>query len=465
MRFALFFGNRGFFPGELIASAREEVKSAVEAKGHETLLLPLESTRYGAVETPAEGKIYAAFLKENEGLFDGVIMSLPNFSDENGAVTALKDCGVPILLQAYPDEIGKMDFAHRRDSFCGKLSIMDVFYQYNLPFTVFKPHVIHPSTDVFADQIEKFAAVCRIVKGMKRLTVGAFGARTSAFKTVRFDEFALQKYGITTETVDLSELFDRIKKVDENSNKYKLKMEHLVNYTNWVSAPAGKLELLTRVGTVLDEFIDELGLDCLAFRCWDEIEKQLGVAPCVLLSEMNDRGIASACEMDVSNAITMKALALASDNPAICLDWNNNYGENPDKCILFHCGSVPKSLMVPKTGHITEHPMFKKAFGAGCGWGCNEGRIAANDITYMSSKTEDGRLSFYIGEGQFTSDEIEEAFFGCAGVAHIDNLQEKLLLIGKTGYKHHVSVTTGFIKEAVLEAFGTYLGYDFIDLD
>ena len=300
---------------------------------------------------------------------------------------------------------------------------------------------------------------------MKRLTVGAYTDRTPAFKTVRFDEFTLQKYGITTETVDLSELFDRIKKVDENSDKYKLKMEHLVNYTNWVSAPAGKLELLTRVGNVLDEFIDELGLDCLAFRCWDEIEKQLGVAPCVLLSEMNERGIASACEMDVSNAITMKALALASDNSAICLDWNNNYGDNPDKCILFHCGSVPKSLMVPKTGHITEHPMFKKAFGAGCGWGCNEGRIAANDITYMSSKTEDGRLSFYIGEGQFTSDEIEEAFFGCAGVAHINNLQEKLLLIGKTGYKHHVSVTTGFVKEAVLEAFGTYLGYDFIDLD
>ncbi len=83
MRFALFFGNRGFFPGELIASAREEVKAAVKSKGIDTLLLPSELTRYGAVETPGEGKIYADFLKENEGKFDGVIMSLPNFSDEN----------------------------------------------------------------------------------------------------------------------------------------------------------------------------------------------------------------------------------------------------------------------------------------------------------------------------------------------------------------------------------------------
>ena len=166
MKFALFFGNRGFFPGELIASARDEVKAAVENMGFETILLPSELTRYGAVETPAEGKIYAEFLKQNEGKFDGVIMSLPNFGDETGALAALRDCGVPILIQAYPDEIGKMDFAHRRDAFCGKFSIMDVFYQSNLPFTVFGPHVVHPKSNTFMEHLDKFAAVCRVVKGM-----------------------------------------------------------------------------------------------------------------------------------------------------------------------------------------------------------------------------------------------------------------------------------------------------------
>ena len=155
MRFALFFGNRGFFPGELIASAREEVKAAVENKGFETILLSSELTRFGAVETPAEGKIYAEFLKENEGKFDGVIMSLPNFGDETGAISALRDCGVPILIQAYPDEIGKMDFSQRRDAFCGKFSIMDVFYQGNLPFTVFEPHVVHPSSEIFSGHLPK----------------------------------------------------------------------------------------------------------------------------------------------------------------------------------------------------------------------------------------------------------------------------------------------------------------------
>ena len=46
------------------------------------------ATRYGAVETPKEGEIYAKFLFENKGKFDGVILCLPNFGDETGATAA-----------------------------------------------------------------------------------------------------------------------------------------------------------------------------------------------------------------------------------------------------------------------------------------------------------------------------------------------------------------------------------------
>lgn len=176
MTFALYFGNRGFFPGELIASAREEMKKAVEKLGHKALLLEESATRNGGVETADEGRIYAKFLKEHQGEYDGVILSLPNFGDENGAIAALRDCGVPILIQAYPDEFGKMDFEHRRDAFCGKFSIMDVFYQYRLPYTIFPPHTVHPSTGIFEEQLKKFAAVCRVVNSMRRFTIGAVGA-------------------------------------------------------------------------------------------------------------------------------------------------------------------------------------------------------------------------------------------------------------------------------------------------
>ncbi len=314
------------------------------------------------------------------------------------------------------------------------------------------------------DQVQEFAAVCRIVKGMKRFTVGAVGARTTAFKTVRFDELALQRYGITTETYDLSELLRRVKKFDTATERFKEKKLFLSEYTSWEGVPGEKLDMLSKTACVLDDFIEEYRLDALAIRCWIEIELELGIAPCVLLSALNNKGVAAACELDVGNAVSMRALGLASEQPATVLDWNNNYGDDPEKCILFHCGPVPQHLMAGK-GQIIEHPMFAKSFGPGCGWGCNSGRIAPNTITFCSAKTEDGRLVFYAGEGRITDDPIEKEFFGCAGVAEIPQLQNKLLRIGKAGFRHHVSLTAGLYERALREAFETYLGYDILNIE
>jgi L-fucose isomerase-like protein len=461
--FALYFGNRGFFPESLIAIARKEVSETLKKLGYSSLMMDSHLTRYGAVETAEEGRKYAKFLESNCGKFDGVILVLPNFGDENGAAAALQDADVPIYILAYPDELDKMDFKQRRDAFCGKFSIMDVFYQYRLPYTVFPPHTMHPLSKEFKKQIETFDQVCRIVKGMKRMTVGAIGARTTAFKTVRFDELALQKYGITTEALDMSEVFSRVRKLDITTKAAKEKANKLKAYTNFRKVPEKAFENLVRFGVVIDEIIHEYGLDSLALRCWIEMEKEFGVAPCVLLSEINDRGIPAACELDICNAITMYALSLASGKPATCLDWNNNYGDAPDKCILFHCGPVPQSLMISK-GEVIEHPMFAKSFGAGCGFGCNVGRIAPNPITFASLKTQDGKLFVYMGEGKFTKDPIQEGFFGCGGVAQIDKLQEKLYKIGYNGYRHHVSVTPGHFATALREACTRYLGYEITEI-
>ncbi len=461
--FALYFGNRGFFPESLIAGARKELSEKLAEFGHKSIMLDEKLTRNGAVETVAEGKIYAKFLEENKGKFQGVILCLPNFGDETGAVEAMKDAGVPIFIHAYPDELDKMDFESRRDAFCGKFSVMDVFTQYGIPFTALQPHTVHPSDSKFEENIKVFDATCKIVKGMKRMTVGALGARTTAFKTVRFDELTLQKYGITTETLDLSEIISRTEQLDVNTDSYRAKAEHLKNYTNWDGVPDKSFVNLTKLSVVIDEIIEEYGLDALALRCWLELEKTLKIAPCVLLSELNDRGIPAACELDVCNAIPMYAMNLATGKSPACLDWNNNYGEDENKCILFHCGPVAQSLMTAK-GQIVDHPMFAKALGAGCGFGCNVGRIAPTPFTFASSITVDGKLKFYLGEGEFTNDEIPQEFFGCAGVAHIDKLQDKLNKIGYAGYRHHVTVAPGHVENAMREAFTRYLNYEIMDI-
>ncbi len=458
-KFALFFGNRGFFPASLQAEAREELPRVLEAAGHDVLILDAEATRYGAVETPQEGQVFANFLRENQGKFDGVILSLPNFGDENGAVAALKDAGVPILVHAYPDEFDRMGPALRRDAFCGKFSIMDVFYQHNMKFTALKPHVVSPSSERFIANLDHFDRLCRVVKGFQNLVVGAIGARTTAFKTVRFDEVALQRVGVTVETFDLAGVLARVKSVPTDGSTYKAKRKELGVYTTWDGVPDAAIDNITRLGVVLDELIEEYNMDAIAIRCWIELQEQLGISPCVLLGLLNNTGTIAACEVDVCNAVAMAALSLASGHPATVLDWNNNYGEEDDKCILFHCGPVPSDLMTHK-GHVSDHLILINAVGENQSFGPVVGRIAPTDLTFGSMMTDAGRVKVYLGDGRFTEDPIPDNFFGAAGVAEITGLQDVLLHVGMHGYRHHVGVTTGKYVAPIQEALEKYLDFD-----
>jgi len=455
--FALFFGTRSAFPSSLVKGARRQMQATLEKLGHKTLMLDEEATNFGAVETVAEGRIYARFLREHAGEFDGVIVSLPNFGDENGATAAMLDAGVPILIQAYPDEPDKMAPALRRDAFCGKLSVMDVFTQNGIKFTALKPHTVSPGCERFAANVDYFDRVCRVVKAIRRMRVGAIGARTTAFKTVRIDELTLQKYGVTTETFDLSQVFAMMKEVKEDA--LQAKMKTLQSMTDCSSVPAEAMDKLARLGAVLDQLVEENELDAVAVRCWLEMQEQLGISPCVLLGEMNERGRVAACEVDVGNAVAMRALKAASGQPAACLDWNNNYNDEDDKCILFHCGPVPMSMMQGK-GKVTDHGILMNVLGKGRSFGCNVGRIKAGPFTFASMATKDGQGRFYVGTGQITGEPIAEDFFGCAGVAHIENLQDVLLHVGREGHRHHVSITSSHVADPLAEALGYYLDFD-----
>ncbi|MDR1092701.1 MAG: hypothetical protein LBL66_00965 [Clostridiales bacterium] len=455
--FALFFGNRGFFPGGLIAGARKEVAEAVKRAGYDYIMTDESETRYGAVETVAEGEKYAAFLKKNEGKYDGVILCLPNFGDENGAAAALKECGKPILLHACSDRTGKMDFANRRDSMCGKIAMANVLRQHKIKFTHFRPFTADAASPEFLGHIERFAQICRIVRGMKSFTVAAVGARTTAFKTVRCDEIALQNNGVNVETIDMSDFFSRMREID--GARLPDKKKALLATAVFSGYPEVKLDNIARVGLALDDIITEYRAGAAAVRCWDELQKQFGVTPCAAFGEMIGRGIPAACESDITNAVAMRAVMLAADAPAMMLDINNNYDGEQDKAVLFHCGPVPLALMKGK-GRIEEHLMFEKTYGGGCGVGINKGEIGEYDVTYAGARTENGKIHMYVGNARLTGDKLDGAFFGVGAVMETERMQDLLDHIVDNGFRHHTCLVKGHYAGSVGEALSKYLGYE-----
>jgi L-fucose isomerase-like protein len=453
MKIALFISNRTTFPQELIVSAIEETSAALKRNGVEPVLPP------AGVANNTQAEQYARFLKENP--CDGVIAVFPNFGDESSCLLSLRDAGVPILFQAYPDTLDAMGPATRRDSFCGKISAVNLFRQCNVPCTVFAPHTVHPDSAAFDRNLRDFTAVCRIVNGMKRIRTGSIGARCTPFKTVRFDETALEKYGISNESFDLSEVFHRIRSITDTDAAVKERSEELRQYAQWPASSESALIRITKLSLAIDQMIKEYRLDLITLRCWTELEEELKISPCVVLSLLNNKKIIANCEVDTVSAIAMRALSLAADAPSACLDWNNNYGDDENACVLFHCGPVAAELMDAQ-GKIVDHPMFARVFGCGNGLGCNEGRMKAGEFTCASGYTREGKLVFYLDRGTFGDEKLPADFFGCGGVAHFENFQHKMLKLLRYGFSHHMSLCYGNYMTAVEEAFRSYLKYDVI---
>jgi L-fucose isomerase-like protein len=456
----LIVGNRGFFPDHLAKSGREEMISAVTQAGMDYVVLSPEQSKYGAVETHEEAKRCAELFKANRDRIDGVIVSLPNFGDERAVADTLRyaKLEVPVLIQATPDTAGKMTIAFRRDSFCGKMSVCNNLKQYGIPCSLTRLHTVSPDSAEFRKDLEWFAAICRIVKGFHNLRIGAIGTRPANFNTVRFSEKILEQHGISIEPVDLGEIMGRIERLPETEDCVLGKVAEIRKYVPTTGIPDAALVKMAKLGVVIDDWMRETDVQISAVQCWTVLETYFGVVPCTIMSMMSNNLVPSACEVDVCGVLGMHGLQLASGTPSALLDWNNNYGSDPDKAVCFHCSNLPKHFFNDMRMDFQE--IIAGTVGKDNTFGTCVGRVKASPMSFARFSTDDysGRVKGYLGEGQFTNDPLDT--FGGAGVVQIPRLQELLRHICENGFEHHVAANLSTVASALHEAATRYLGWE-----
>jgi len=458
--FGVIVGNRGFFPDALAKEGRKTILETLKKNGYDSVALSMQDTKYGTVETFADAKKCAALFAANRDKIDGIIVTLPNFGDEKGVAETIKrsSLDVPILIHAEPDTKGKMTIANRRDSFCGKMSVCNNLRQAGLPFTLTNSHTVGAASAEFKKDLDDFASVCRIVKGLSNARFGAIGARTGAFNTVRYSEKLLELAGIAVETIDLSEILGRVERLADNDGDVKEKLDAIKKYTSTKSIPTDKLLKMAKFGLVIDQWVKENELDGTAIQCWTSLEAFFGIVPCTLMSMMGESLAPSACEVDVTGLLGMYILQLAAGTPSALLDWNNNYGSDPDKAVLFHCSNLPKSFF--RQCKMDYQEIIAGSVGKENTYGTIVGRIAASKATFCRLTTDDaaGIISAYVGEGKFTNDKLDT--FGGYGVMKIANLQLLMQYICNMGFEHHVAVSLSQKADAIAEALDNYKGWE-----
>ncbi len=454
-------GSRAFFGPAPCLTARNDVLAQLEKLGITALTLPFDATANGAVQNIADAELYAAFFKAHRDAIDGLVICLPNFGDEIAIAELINRAklDVPILLQASNDEVDKVSVHQRRDAFCGKISVTNNFWQYGVPFSETTGHTCDTDSLEFGADLEHFARVCRTVRGLRGARLGAIGARTGAFQTMRYSEKLLQSAGMTVVTVDLSEMMGAAGAIRDDEPALLEKMDRIRAYG---TIPAHiKTEQIVKQAKwtlAVNRWIEANECDASAIQCWRSLQDNFGCATCVTMSMMGEELMPSACEVDIMGAVSMYALALASGAPPAILDWNNNYGAEVDKCVCTHCGNFPKSF-IGDTPEISELDVLGEVIGRSKCFGAVKGKVKPGPMTYFRLSSDDraGSLKCYLGEGEFTDDPFP--MDGGIAVTKVAQLRQLLRFVTQNGFEHHVAMVRGNHADVVNEAVTRYLGW------
>jgi L-fucose isomerase-like protein len=460
--FGVIVGTRGFFNPKLAADGRRDLLAVLAKLGYGVVVPAEKATFSGAIETRADAAKCAAVFRANREKIDGIIVSLPNFGDELGVVQTLELAAlhVPVLVHAFDDDPSRVDVASRRDAFCGKISVCNNLSQYGIPWTDTTEHTCEVGSPEFAADLERFAGICRVVQGVRGARIGQIGTRPAAFQTVRYSEKILQATNITVVPVDLSEIIAAAKRVRENTKDVQEKLALIRSYGRIPERIPGELVVRqAKLSVAIDRWMVEKECTASAVQCWESVQKNYGCAACLSMSLMGEEGRPSACEADVTGAVSMLVLRLASGNAPGFLDWNNNYGKDRSRCVNTHCSNFPRSFIGQQI-EVSELDVLGASLGRENCFGAIKGKVKAGPMTFFRMHTDDERgvSRAYVGEGEFTDDPFP--MDGGIAVCRIDNLRRMLSHVTGEGYEHHVAMVRGHCAAVVQEATGRYLGWD-----
>ena len=166
----------------------------------------------------------------------------------------------------------------------------------------------------------------------------------------------------------------------------------------------------------------------------------------------------SACEVDVPGVVGMHALRLASETPSALLDWNNNYGEDPNKAVCFHCSNLPKHFF--EDVRMDYQEIIAGTVGKLNTFGTCVGKVKASPMSFARFSTRTPPAGCAAMWARAASRTIRWRPSAARAWCEIPRLQDLLHYICERGFEHHVAANLSETAPAVYEAATKYLGWE-----
>ncbi len=457
--FGIIVTTRSFFPSHLVKTARRQITTLLDQLGYGYVMVSESDTHLGAVLTLDEAKTCAKLFKAHADEISGIICVLPNFGEELGVAEAIDRAAlnVPVLIQACDDDFDKLDMANRRDAFCGKISLCNNLYQRGIKFTQTTLHTCQIDSPEFENDVKRFAGICNVVTGLQGSRIAMLGARPVAFNTVRYSEKILQKHHISVQTVDLSEVIAAAEKITDTAAKEK-EIRAYGTIPEYIED--AKIQKQAKLCLAMEQFVTDLDCQASTVQCWDSLENNYGCAACLGMSMMGDKGLPSACESDVTGAVSMLAAQLAAGSAPALMDWNNNIRDDRDACISLHCSNFPKSFFQAPELEIECLDVLGSTLGKERTFGACKAQVSEGPMTFIRVTTDDvkGVMKMYVGEGEFMAEAIPTK--GGVASCKVKGLQKLMRYICDNGFEHHVCFVRGHVADILEEAMGKYMNVE-----
>jgi L-fucose isomerase-like protein len=453
--------SRDCFPVELSRSRREKVAAACAA--HKISLSQIDTI----VENEKDALQALAEIRSHN--IDALVIYLGNFGPEGPTTLLAQKFGGPVMFVAAAEETKDNLIQGRGDAFCGMLNT-----SYNVDLRNLTPYIPeYPvgTADEVAGKIADFVPVARIVNGLKKLKIFAFGPRPQDFLACNAPIKPLYDLGVEVMENSELDLYDIFLKAKGNP-AVKNVAEDMAKELGKGNAYPDLLEKLAQYEVALTQFRDDhLGASdfCVfANKCWPAFEEYFGFVPCYVNARLASRGIPVSCEVDIYGALSEYMATCATQLPATLLDINNTvpsdmfeeagdragYYKLSDLFMGFHCGNTAASCLVDGAMkfQLIMNRLLEEGKEPDITRGTLEGRIRPGEITlFRLQSTADARLRAYVAEGEVL--DMDPKSFGSIGVFAIREMGRfyRHVLIEKR-FPHHTAVAFQHAGQALFSA-------------
>jgi L-fucose isomerase-like protein len=448
------------FTGKWAGKMRDRCVDALEKIPGIDLVVPSkEMTVDGCVsDIPEAEKVLKFFIQEE---IQGLIIGNMTFGMEvavGAFLSGLPNKNIPILHFCTRSGPYSPEGVRATDSWCGQFMTCSAIKRRG--FTFIHINTCNPEDKYFSEKLSLFSRAVNAISRFRGARFGQIGARPQLFESQFWSEENMQrKFSQMVIPMDLATAFKRMDDVLPDDPVVLKIVDEIRKGAGTIGDGHTDKQIINqaRYELSLMNIQKELGVSAMAVNCWTRIQEVYGISSCSTFGRLNDKGIITACEVDLLGAVTMWAIycaALGNAKPDF-IDWTDLHPTKENVWLAWHCGNAAPSLRDQSCKSMLMRNERLIQWCPTC-HGALEFKLKSGPVTCARMVEYEGQYTMFFGTGEIIDTEpFTRGAYGWVKVNDVFDWEQKMI---ENGIIHHGTLIHDPVVADAMEMFCKYMG-------